>query len=52
MPASAPTCMSQALHTLAAQVGPDFVLTMAPQTMDMYTTGSPYFQRAWPPRTS
>ncbi|MFE9425325.1 chitinase [Kitasatospora sp. NPDC006697] len=40
------TYMSQALHTLATKVGSGFVLTMAPQTMDMYTTTAGYYQLA------
>ncbi|WSL80769.1 glycosyl hydrolase family 18 protein [Kitasatospora sp. NBC_01266] len=41
-----PTYMSQALHALAAKVGSGFVLTMAPQTIDMQSTGTAYFQLA------
>ncbi|WP_329587702.1 chitinase [Kitasatospora sp. NBC_01250] len=40
------TYMSQALHSLAAKVGSGFVLTMAPQTIDMQSTGTQYFQLA------
>ncbi|GAB2623087.1 glycoside hydrolase family 18 protein [Streptomyces capparidis] len=38
--------MSDALHTLANRVGPGFVLTMAPQTIDMISTSTAYFQLA------
>uniref|UniRef100_UPI000AAF486F chitinase n=1 Tax=Kitasatospora mediocidica TaxID=58352 RepID=UPI000AAF486F len=41
-----PTYMAQGLHSLASKVGSGFILTMAPQTLDMYTTGSGYFQLA------
>nr|WP_246213797.1 glycosyl hydrolase family 18 protein [Kitasatospora viridis] len=40
------TYMAQALHTLAADVGSGFVLTMAPQTIDMQSTGMEYFKLA------
>ncbi|MFJ5923676.1 chitinase [Kitasatospora sp. NPDC092948] len=40
------TYMAQALHTLAAKVGAGFVLTMAPQTIDMQSTGTEYFKLA------
>ncbi|MFI9784053.1 chitinase [Kitasatospora sp. NPDC051984] len=40
------TYMAQALHTLAAKVGSGFVLTMAPQTIDMQSTGTEYFKLA------
>ena len=40
------TYMSQALHTLAAKVGPNFILTMAPETIGMYSTAGAYFQLA------
>ncbi|MDH6134977.1 chitinase [Kitasatospora sp. MAA4] len=40
------TYLAQSLHTLAARVGPGFVLTMAPQTIDMYNTSGAYFQLA------
>ncbi len=40
------TYMGQALHSLAGQVGSGFILTMAPQTIDMQTTGMAYFQLA------
>lgn len=43
-----PTYMAQALHSLAGQsgLGAGFVLTMAPQTIDMQSTGNAYFQLA------
>jgi chitinase len=41
-----PTFMGQALHQLGAAVGPRFVLTLAPQTIDMQSTGGAYFQLA------
>jgi chitinase len=40
------TYMSQALHSLAAKAGSSFVLTMAPQTIDMQSTSNSYFQTA------
>ncbi|MDH6141696.1 chitinase [Kitasatospora sp. GP30] len=40
------TYMSQALHSLASRVGSGFVLTMAPQTIDMQSTGMEYFKLA------
>ncbi|HEV2343772.1 MAG TPA: glycosyl hydrolase family 18 protein [Actinocrinis sp.] len=40
------TYMSQALHSLASMYGAGFVLTMAPQTIDMQSTGGDYFQLA------
>ncbi|MFC8447867.1 chitinase [Kitasatospora sp. NPDC057223] len=40
------TYMGQALHTLAGKVGSGFVLTMAPQTIDMQSTGAEYFKLA------
>jgi len=40
------TFMAQALHSLASMVGSGFVLTMAPQTIDMQSTGMAYFQLA------
>ncbi|MFE0459066.1 chitinase [Kitasatospora sp. NPDC058965] len=40
------TYMAQALHSLAAKVGSGFVLTMAPQTIDMQSTGMEYFKLA------
>ncbi|MGW7444903.1 chitinase [Kitasatospora sp. NPDC054795] len=40
------TYMGQALHALAAKAGSGFVLTMAPQTIDMQSTGMEYFKLA------
>ncbi|MEV7118632.1 chitinase [Kitasatospora griseola] len=40
------TYMAQALHTLQAKVGSGFVLTMAPETIGMYSTAGAYFQLA------
>ncbi|MFJ1600559.1 chitinase [Streptomyces sp. NPDC088261] len=40
------TYMSSALHQLAAKAGPNMVLTMAPQTIDMQSTGGEYFKTA------
>ncbi len=42
------TYMAQALHSLASQsgLGSGFILTMAPQTIDMQNTGDAYFQLA------
>ena len=41
-----PTYMSQSLHTLQSKVGSKFVLTMAPETIGMYSTAGAYFQLA------
>ena len=41
-----PTYMGQALHSLAAKAGSGFVLTMAPQTIDMLSAGSDYLALA------
>ncbi|WP_416530449.1 chitinase [Streptomyces coelicoflavus] len=41
-----PTYMTQALRALAAKAGPDMILTMAPQTIDMQSTQGGYFQTA------
>ncbi|MFJ4592331.1 MULTISPECIES: chitinase [unclassified Kitasatospora] len=38
--------LGQALHSLAAKSGSGFVLTMAPQTIDMQSTGMEYFKLA------
>jgi chitinase len=38
--------LGQGLHALAGKVGSGFVLTMAPQTLDMQSTGTAYFQLA------
>ncbi|MFI6157350.1 chitinase [Kitasatospora sp. NPDC051170] len=40
------TYMGQALHALAARAGSGFILTMAPQTIDMQSTGMEYFKLA------
>ncbi|RAJ34461.1 chitinase [Kitasatospora sp. SolWspMP-SS2h] len=40
------TYMAQALHALAAKVGSGFVLTMAPETIGMQSTGGEYFKLA------
>ncbi|MHC5258663.1 chitinase [Streptomyces sp. UC4497] len=40
------TYMSQALKSLAAKAGSRFVLTMAPQTIDMQSTSAEYFKTA------
>ncbi|MEV3861118.1 chitinase [Streptomyces sp. NPDC050095] len=40
------TYMSQALKSLAAKAGSGFVLTMAPQTIDMQSTSGEYFKTA------
>jgi chitinase len=40
------TYMSQALKSIAADAGPGFVLTMAPQTIDMQSTSGEYFKTA------
>jgi chitinase len=41
-----PTYMAQALRSLRAQVGAGLIITMAPQTIDMQSTGGGYFQLA------
>ncbi|WP_371617634.1 chitinase [Streptomyces sp. NBC_00454] len=41
-----PTYMTQALHSLASKAGSSFVLTMAPQTIDMQSTQGGYFKTA------
>ncbi|MBT2447801.1 chitinase [Streptomyces sp. ISL-43] len=41
-----PTYMTQALRALAAKAGSSFVLTMAPQTIDMQSTQGGYFKTA------
>ncbi len=38
--------MGQALHSLASRAGSGFTLTMAPQTIDMQSTGTEYFKLA------
>ncbi|MER5864611.1 glycosyl hydrolase family 18 protein [Kitasatospora sp. NPDC002040] len=40
------TYMGQALNSLAGKVGSGFVLTMAPQTIDMQSAGAEYFKLA------
>jgi chitinase len=40
------TYMAQALHSLASKVGSSMIVTMAPQTIDMQSTGMAYFQLA------
>ena len=41
-----PTFMGQALHQLGAAGGTGLILTLAPQTIDMQSTGGAYFQLA------
>ncbi|GGS86556.1 chitinase [Streptomyces griseoviridis] len=41
-----PTYMTQALRALSAKAGPDLILTMAPQTIDMQSTSGSYFRTA------
>ncbi|MER8182885.1 glycosyl hydrolase family 18 protein [Kitasatospora sp. NPDC094015] len=41
-----PTYMAQSLHTLQSKVGSGFILTMAPETIGMYSTSGNYFQLA------
>ncbi len=41
-----PAYMSQALDALHAKAGNGLIITLAPQTIDMYTTGSDYFALA------
>ncbi|MFJ3822583.1 chitinase [Streptomyces nodosus] len=40
------TYMTQALRQLSAKAGPSLIITMAPQTLDMQSTSSGYFQTA------
>ncbi|WP_149183885.1 glycoside hydrolase family 18 protein [Streptomyces sp. TRM49041] len=40
------TYLTKALRQLSAQAGPEMVLTMAPQTIDMQNTGTEYFKTA------
>jgi chitinase len=40
------TAMAQALRSLRSQVGAGLIITMAPQTIDMQSTGMTYFQLA------
>jgi chitinase len=41
-----PTYMAQALRSLSAKAGSGLIITMAPQTIDMQSTGMAYFQLA------
>ena len=41
-----PLYMAQALQSLHGKAGGDLIITMAPQTLDMQSTGSGYFQLA------
>ena len=41
-----PTYMAQALRSLRSQVGASLIITMAPQTIDMQSTGGSYFALA------
>ncbi|HEV7649030.1 MAG TPA: cellulose binding domain-containing protein [Actinophytocola sp.] len=41
-----PTFMAQALQSLRSQVGSSLIITMAPQTIDMQSTGGSYFALA------
>ena len=40
------TSLTSALQQLAALVGPSLIITLAPQTVDVQSTSSPYFQLA------
>ncbi|WP_425583693.1 chitinase [Streptomyces macrosporus] len=40
------TWLTQAIRSLSAKAGPDMVLTMAPQTIDMQSTSTEYFKLA------
>jgi chitinase len=40
------TYMGQALRQLSSLAGPDLIITMAPQTIDMQSTGNEYFKLA------
>ncbi|AKH84507.1 chitinase [Streptomyces sp. CNQ-509] len=40
------TYMTQALRSLSQKAGPDLVITMAPQTIDMQSTAGEYFKTA------
>jgi chitinase len=40
------TYLTKALRQLSAKAGPNMVLTMAPQTIDMQSTGTEYFKTA------
>ncbi|WP_203924482.1 chitinase, partial [Rugosimonospora africana] len=41
-----PTYMAQALRSLSSRVGSRLIITLAPQTIDMQSTGAAYFQLA------
>jgi chitinase len=41
-----PTYMSQALESLSSKAGSSLIITLAPQTIDMQSTGSDYFALA------
>ncbi|MFC8712138.1 MULTISPECIES: chitinase [unclassified Streptomyces] len=41
-----PTYMTQALRALSAKAGSGLIITMAPQTIDMQSTGAGYFKTA------
>ena len=41
-----PTFMAQALEQLESDVGPNLIITLAPQTVDTQSTGNDYFQLA------
>jgi len=41
-----PTFMGQALRSLRSRVGANLIITMAPQTIDMQSTGASYFRLA------
>ncbi len=41
-----PTYMTQALRALSAKAGPNLVITMAPQTIDMQSASGSYFKTA------
>jgi chitinase len=41
-----PSAMASGLHQLAAKAGSGLVITLAPQTIDMQSTGGAYFQLA------
>jgi chitinase len=41
-----PTFMAQALQQLSSKVGSSLIITLAPQTIDMQSTGMAYFQLA------
>ncbi len=41
-----PSAMTSALQQLSAKAGPNLIITLAPQTIDMQSTGDGYFQLA------